>query len=319
MVIIMKKIISIILAVMLCLSLSIAAFAEEGGAPQNGGAPENGGQPRFMITGYKVEGGYVSPSEETVISVTFKNYSSTKTLSNIKFSFVDESGQIIPNGMGTQYVSKVKAGGTYTWNIKVKASKTAEVGEHKVAVMSEFEDNNFSPYSGSDTLLIPVRQKTTLDYDGLSLPKKVAQEDTVTIDVNLMNTGKSNVRNAKIKFDIDSLKTGGVLFVGEIPAGESKTGNANFLVDSAKLGEVKGTATLTYEDDFGEEYSETISLSTLIEEKVEKAEAEEAEKAKYPLWWLFLLVGVAVGGAVGAGIPIGIYSKKKRKEDELRL
>lgn len=310
----MKKIISVILAFLLCFAFSSVAFAEEG-EPMPGGSP----QPRFMVTGYTVDGGFVSPSQETTISVTFKNYSSQTSLSNIKFTFSDESGQIVPQGMGTQYVNKVTANGTYTWKIKVKASATAEVGEHKVVVSSEFEDKNFASYSGSDTLLIPVRQKTSLDYEGLSLPKKVVQEDTVTMDVNLMNTGKSNIRNAKINFDIDSLRTGGVLFIGEIPAGESKTGSANFQVDKEKLSDVTGTAALYYEDDFGESYTETINLSTVIEEKVEKPQTEEEEETKYPLWWLFLVVGVVVGGAVGAGIPIGIYSKKQRKEDELRL
>ena len=103
------------------------------------------------------------------------------------------------------------------------------------------------------------------------------------MEVNLMNTGKSAIRNAKISFDIDGLETGGVLFIGEIKAGESKTGSANFQVSSSKLGDVKGTATLSYEDDFGKSYSESISLSsTIIKKKAVKSDSDmDKKKSKF--------------------------------------
>ncbi len=135
------------------------------------------------------------------------------------------------------------------------------------------------------------------------------------MEVNLMNTGKSAIRNAKISFDIDGLETGGVLFIGEIKAGESKTGSANFQVSSSKLGDVKGTATLSYEDDFGKSYSESISLSsTIIKKKAVKSDSDmDKKKSKFSLWWLFLLIGLAIGGGVGAIIPISINSSKNAK------
>ena len=93
---------------------------------------------------------------------------------------------------------------------------------------STYEDKYFTSFESSDNVLINVKQKTALDYDGIILPKKLTQDDTATMEVNLMNTGKSAIRNAKISFDIDGLETGGVLFIGMIKAGESKTGSANF-------------------------------------------------------------------------------------------
>ena len=130
-----------------------------------------------------------------------------------------------------------------------------------------------------------------------------------------MNTGKSAIRNAKISFDIDGLETGGVLFIGMIKAGESKTGSANFQVSSSKLGDVKGTATLSYEDDFGKSYSESISLSsTIIKKKAVKSDSDmDKKKSKFSLWWLFLLIGLAIGGGVGAIIPISINQSRRFK------
>ena len=161
---------------------------------------------------------------------------------------------------------------------------------------STYEDKYFTSFESSDNILINVKQKTALDYDGIILPKKLTQDDTATMEVNLMNTGKSAIRNAKISFDIDGLETGGVLFIGEIKAGESKTGSANFQVSSSKLGDVKGTATLSYEDDFGKSYSESIPLSsTIIKKKAVKSDSDmDKKKSKLSLWWLFLLIGLSL-------------------------
>jgi len=54
---------------------------------------------------------------------------------------------------------------------------------------------------------------------------------------------------------------------GHHPPGESLAGTTNFRVDAEALGEVTGTLTLSYEDDYGERYEKEIPLSTTIEKK----------------------------------------------------
>lgn len=77
----------------------------------------------------------------------------------------------------------------------------------------------------------------------------------------------------------------------------------------------------TQGDDYGKEHKKTADVNTVIEEKVEQiATTEEDEKEKKnPLWWLFILIGIAVGGGIGFGVPWLINDKKQRKEDDLRL
>nr|MDE5973758.1 hypothetical protein [Eubacterium sp.] len=320
----MKKFLSIILMVLICLSFSITAYADEGDDTASA-EPEttvDASQPRLMVSSYKLDSEYITPDGDSTIEIVFKNYSDTKAISNIKLSLTEESGEIKPSGTGTEYVNRIYAGSSYTWKTKLKASKIAAIGEHRLIVTAEYEDKYYNAYSASDTLLVNVSQSVGLDYSGVVLPRKVTQENTVTMDVNLMNTGKCMVRNSKLNFDIDGLETGSVLFIGEIAAGESKTGSANFRISSDKLGEVKGKATLEYEDEFGNSYSKEIDVSTVIEKKPEaKEEAEEEDtfNTKYPKWWAFLIAGAAAGGIVGFAVPTAIHSKKKRKEDELRL
>lgn len=293
---------------------------KEAKKPTKKATTQNASRPQLIVTSYSLDGNYVSPSKSANLSVILKNESKDKSIKNLKLTISEEKNDI-KFKRETFFVDEIKPKGTYTLNIELTAAKTAEIGEHKLVLASTYEDKYFTSFESSDNILINVKQKTALDYDGVILPKKLTQDDTATMEVNLMNTGKSAIRNAKISFDIDGLETGGVLFIGMIKAGESKTGSANFQVSSSELGDVKGTATLSYDDDFGKSYSESIALSsTIIKKKAVKSDSDmDKKKSKFSLWWLFLLIGLAIGGGVGAIIPISINLSKKRKEDDLRL
>lgn len=280
---------------------------------------EDNSQPRLMVTGYSVNGGFLTPEKGGVVSVSLKNMHNSKSVRNIKLSVSEEMDEICAEGMGTKYISYIGAGNTYTWDIAVTTAHTATVGIHKLNFVCEYEDKNGTPYSENATLRVEVRQPVKLDFDGVRLPVKVVQEDTVTLNINLMNTGKSTLYNCKVEYDIEGLESGGSSFAGEIPVGESKTATANLRVDSEKTGNVEGTIKITYEDAFGEVYEQTAGVKTIIEKKVVKAQKEEPEEKKNPLWWLFILIGLIVGGGLGFGIPFAINSKKQREEDERRL
>ena len=280
---------------------------------------EDNSQPRLMVTDYEIDGGFISPEETKSITITVKNTHASKSVSNIKLSVSEDTDEIRPTGMGTQYVSYIGAGKYYSWVVELKAIHTATVGEHKLSFSCEYEDENGSGYGANDTIRIEVRQPAELAFDGAKLPVKVVQDETVTLNINLMNTGKTPLYNCKVDFDITGLDAGGSSFVGEIGAQQSATASANLLVDSSKIGKVNGVITVTYEDTFGNQYILTHDVKTVIEKKVVKAQKQEEEEKKNPLWWLFLLGGLAVGGGLGFGIPFAINAKKQREEEEKRL
>lgn len=281
---------------------------------------ENNSSPRLMVTDYKIENGFLTPDGSASLKITIKNTNPKRAVSNIKLSLDDESGEIKPDSMGTKYVSAIAAGGEYVWTVKLTAANTAAANEHKMNLNMEYEDENHSPYSASDTLLVQVRQNASLDYSGAQLPVKVIQGNVTTVTLTLMNTGKSTLYNCMFEFNVEGLNGGGSTFVGTINAGESGTGNANLRVSEEILGKVSGTLTISYEDDYGEKYTKTVDVQTVIEEKAVLADnINQEEEKQNNLWWLFLLIGLAVGGGLGFGIPHAINSSKQRKEDEKRL
>ena len=289
--------------------------------PKEEPTTEDNSTPRFMVTSYELSEKSLSPEKTAVLKVTFKNYSTTKALYNIKFSLEDPSGEIQTIGMPTKYVKSIYAGSSYTWEIELKAINAATIGQHDLQITAEYEDKNFGSYSSSDTVRIDVKQSVKLSYSGAVLPKKVIQGDTQTVTLELMNTGKSTIYNCTLDFDIAGMQSGGSVFVGNIEPAQSAQGSANLRVDSDILGEVTGKITITYEDDYGKEYKKTADVSTVIEEKVEQVATndEDEKEKKNPLWWLFILIGLAIGGGIGFGIPWLINDKKQRKEDDLRL
>lgn len=310
----MKKLITIILAVIMCFGFTLTAYA----SGEEKETTQDASTPRLMVTDFKVNGGSLSPNKKSTVTITLKNYSKTKYIKNIKLSISEESGDIKPVGTGNKFVDVIYAGSTYTWEVELTASATAQIGEHAITISSEYEDKYFGSYSGSDVVRANVKQSVGIDYSGVQLPIKVYPDDTTTMEISIMNTGKSNIRNCKIDFDINNLESGGTAFVGEIEAGQQGSASANLRVGK-ELGDTEGTVTITYEDEFGKSYTKKQKVNTTVVERPVEPVEEEEEQPKYPLWWAFLLGGIALGGAIGSAIPIAINSSKQRKEDEMRL
>lgn len=310
----MKKLFTIILAAIMCFCFTVTAYA----ADDTGEGLQNSSAPRLMVSDFTVDGGRLMPDKKTKVTVSLKNYSKSKAVSNIKLSVSEESGDIKPVGTGNKYVEAIKPGATYTWELELNAAATAQIGEHAVTIASEYEDEYYNAYNGSDVIRINVKQTVGLDFSGVQLPERVYAQDTVTMDISLFNTGKSTLNNCKVDFDINNLESGGTTYVGEIEPGEQGTATANLRVGS-ELGDIEGTVTVTYEDEFGKSYTKEQQVTTTVAEKPAQTVADDEKQAKYPLWWAFLLGGAVVGGAIGCAVPVSIYKARQRKRDELML
>ena len=318
----MKRYLIVILAALLLLCGTVYAAAEEDEAP----APQvmttaDQSTPRLMVTGYLLADAFVEPGSTTALTVTFKNTSNTKSIRNIKFTLTDPSGDLMPDGMGTLYVPFLAAGSTYQWNTALTAVYTAAQGRHAMEVTAEYEDAQFQSYSATDTIHVNVRQAAKLAYDNAVLPGVAVQGDTITLSINVMNTGKTALSNVTVRCRIDGLAAGGSTFLGEIAPGESAVAAPNLRVSDTKLGKVKGKIVFTYEDGYGKQYKKTETVSTVIEAPAPQEQPQQDEKKKTDLlpWWAWLTVGIVGGGAVGCTVPVAVFGAKRRKEDEKRL
>ena len=279
----------------------------------------NASQPRLMVTSYEIEQNAISPAEQRELTVTLRNMSQTKAIRNVKLKLVDESGDLRAEGTGTQFLPSIAAGAFYTWKMKLSADHNAATGEHDLTLTAEYEDDAQAAYTATDTLRLSVQQIADLSFSGATLPAKVIQGETAVVTVNLMNTGKSALSNCTVSIDVPQLESGGSVLVGELAAGETKTGTVNLRVSKDALGETKGRITIECEDETGKRMTESVSVSTVIQEKLAVTQTAETKEKKYPFWWLFALLGLLLGGGVGAGIPIAVLSARQRRRDEAML
>ena len=133
-----------------------------------------------------------------------------------------------------------------------------------------------------------------------------------------MNLGKSTIYNALLKFEIPGLASGGSVLVGTISPGESATGTTNFRVESAPLGEVSGTLTLSYEDEHGEQYEQEILLNTKLEQKKEVAPPsnEIDDSGPCSTRWIWA-AAAAVVLALGSFL-LSVGKRRKRSGKKMR-
>lgn len=325
---IMKKIFSGFFILIMLFICSLPCFATENSptagseteatVPAKEETTQNMSSVRLIVSDFSVDNDCVIPGKQAKIKITVKNTNSEKAVRNAIFKLTDSERELIPDGTGVQYVKYFED--SYILETTLSAVNTAKEGRHELTLSAEYEDRYYSSYSFNQALYVNVKQPVSIDYSGIALPVKSQQESTVTISPEIMNTGKGEISNVKIKTEIDGLSSGGTCFIGTIPAGESKSGTVNLQVSNDKLGETAGIVKISYCDCYGKTYSEDINISTNIIKKIEVNQTEKEEKVtdKIP-WWVFIAGGIVIGGGIGAAIPIAVYSKKQRKQDEQRL
>lgn len=285
---------------------------------------EDRSQPRLMVESYTVQDEALQPGERKKVTVTIVNTHESKDVYNLKLTFSPESDAIACEGMGTKYIDELASGDTFTWELFVNTAHTAKSGVHTASVSVEYEDENGSAYSNTDTLRLPVRQTVLLVWDNLSFPQTCAIGDTTSLTFTLQNMGGAAVYNVLVTFEMEGLRGSGSVLVGTIEAGQSATVNANFNVTAETEGECKGVAKVRWQDDFGDNHAEDIELSTTAVKKApvptEQDEKKQAQTEKgMRLWWVFLIVGLFVGIGATAAIIISVFNRKARRIDEERL
>ncbi len=278
-------------------------------------------EPVVYLSNTEIQPAYVVAGEPFTITFTLKNSLKTKTVQNMLVT-VDtgelpiqllEKSSVIP-------VERIPAGGEKKLELHFLAEPTLPEGRHTVKLHFRYDSNKALGLSSEGSYAFTVRQPAKLSFDGAQLPVKVFQDDTITLTTNLMNTGKSTLYNCKVDYQIEGLAAGGSTYVGELPAGESKSGSGNLRVSHERLGEIAGTIQIQYEDAYGQIYQETMPVSSFIEQKPEIVPSEKPndDKPKGPVW-VWLLVGVLLGLGGSLAVAWFVKDRRQRKEDDLRL
>ena len=307
--------------------------------PESASATETEEQPvpqaKILLDRCSVQPSPVMTGEEFNISATFKNTNESQSLNNVKITVTGETADIVPVGdeTGSFYFKTIAKQETITIDMKMKIAQNAKAEPHKIKFAIEYEGNKATAYTAAEETVIQITQPVRLEFDEPQIPEEVNAGDTISVSMNVMNLGLSTVHNVRMLVEAEGLLPEKTAFLGNIESGASKKGDLYVFVktlDTAdqetvqgedKYGMTKGNVLLTYEDEYGQEYTEEFAFSTNINPPVilvdEDPEEDEGPKDQGQ-WWISVVI---VAGIIVAIAGIRIYIKKqqeriRRQEDD---
>ncbi len=281
-------------------------------------------QPKLLVEGYECSAEPLEAGAQAVLSVSIRNTSTSQAVKNVKLSFQDGSGEILPSETGSVYIQKIKKGESAACSFDIRVAEDASARAHVLTVTMEYENSDATAFTSTDMIVLDVMQPIRLEYEQPMLPGKVTEGDNVSFSMNIMNLGKSMVYNVLLTFEIPGLNNGGSVLVGNLLPGESKEASTNLRVSSmeGECGDSSGAILLSYENEAGERFKREIAVQTQIEKKTVTAPSdqsfEDKDEGTLP-WWVWGVGGIIVIGLAGSFIVIVVKSKRKREIDERSL
>ena len=269
--------------------------------------------PNMIITKFNYGGESVAAGSKFRLSFNFKNTSKTLAVENVVVTVEGGEGFMINGSTNTFYFDKIKARGSKTISLPMKAGAELTNSAQPVAVNFKYEyvDHKKRTASTADLKIsVPVYQPDKFEIEKPKLPLMVYAGEENSITMNYVNKSKGMISNveAEITGNIEAPVT--VQNIGNLEAG--KSGTIAFAVTAFEAGEADFTIKVTYEDGNGE-VKERIFPATLTVEEMEPYDPGMDEPMPEPQEENGNKLPLIIGACVIAAIIAAIVIKKKRK------
>lgn len=284
-----------------------------GKAPETAPAPETPRhQPKVIVSKYSVDPDPAVAGQDFTLSFTLTNTSTSYAIYNIKVSVKSDTPDLIPaDNSGTLYYKSLAKGASLDIDFPLKAKPDATAGAHGVTVSVDYEDSKATAFSMSDDIPVTVTQPLRLVFDTPNAPSSMTAGDTAPFTLQVMNEGRSAVYNVMCTLKAPGLLPEASAFLGNMDPGTAKpaqitvfAGTLDMASDGsipsggsagAQFGKSNGTITVTYEDEFGKQYTGTVNISTTINAPVTPtAEPEAPPQPKASQWWISALIAAGL-------------------------
>lgn len=266
---------------------------------------------------------------------------------NIKLTYRGEAEDILPaSKTNTLFIDKIPKESTHELTLHMKARIEAEAKPQKILLTMEYEDSAGTPYTVNEEILVEFKQPIRLEMDEVTIPSTVNAGDSLPITTNIFNMGRSTLYNVRCSLEIPGVIPDGSAYLGNMEPGTTE--NVEIYVffgtldmggkvhsdseeetkdneksdedipkneDTGKYGRTEGIMTITYEDEYGEVYTETLDISTTIEKPVFSndnniGQEPEEKPDRASQWWVSIALGAGVGMILFGRIS---YKKKMNK------
>lgn len=223
---------------------------------------------RVEITGITVVPGDVLPGEPVKVTVTLAN-TGTVTVNDIDVSYTIDTDataiNLMPLGTGTKRVATIQPGEETSAEFELRALEGATVKPYKISVSAVYTSGSGTT-TEADSSAINVIGKPKMRLAGVQVDKDtVYAGQTFSLSVQLENIGSGDAKSVKAELKdgaIDGVLTS---YIGTVEVDD--TGSAIFDVRDGVAGRKSITTLITFEDAYGNTYSEPMQAEYYITEK----------------------------------------------------
>ena len=255
--------------------------------------------------------------DDVTVDITLVNTSRTEAVKNMsvaidapveKFTLLSESD--------TVYVGNLPAGKTCVVSYQYRVNAETGGGQYNLALTMDYADSKGNTYAGSGRARMDIRQPLSMQFDPLVIASQVAVADVVEARIQAMNLGRGRVYNVRAVIEADGLLAQGTVFIGDMEPGTQASGSTQVTVSSMSgsslYGETEGLITFYYEDELGQEQTETGTFRTTILSPFSENSQMPQDDGKQ--WWVIMAV---IGGILCIfTVIIVVRTVKSRKEYE---
>jgi hypothetical protein len=166
----------------------------------------------------------------------------------------------------TFFVDAIAPNATANREVRLFAVPDASPRSYEVYLNFEYEDMENNAYEAKEIIGINVKQITKLDVGAVNAPEMGDVGVPQYLTFQFYNTGKVTLSNVLVKLSGESFNFAGYeeTFYGTLAPGAQQYFEAEFI--PVVSGRAEGTITISYEDDSGENLTETRNFSMEIAE-----------------------------------------------------
>ena len=308
-------------------TFTVYAEIKDGKKPPSEPTPEKpSSQPKIIVSNYSINPAPVEAGGEFTASITLQNTSTKKSVQNMSVTVSCDCPNFeLLNDTNTIYIGKLAKDATTDIEVRYKTDLETPPQRYGITLSMEYDNSDAQTLSSSGTVTVTVKQPLRVKIEAPKIPQQVNAGDTMPLSFQVMNMGRSRVYNVRCQLAAPGLIPSGTAFIGNMEAGTAMQGEMDVFVGTKdmtegyqgeeKYGFTNGTITLIYEDEAGQEYSESIDFSTMINPPViapaSAKPAEEPDKASQ--WWISLIIGGALIAILAAVL---VMRRKKVMQNE---
>ena len=289
---------------------------------------DNSRTPSILVRGNKITtsvqgaaAGTALAGNECTLTLDLLSTSGDEALTDLLVTLALPEGVTLASGNSTAYIGSMAAGSgtSVSFQLLPGANFTGGVATIGVSLSAVGKDTGVA-VSSSTNVTVPVMQPERFELTNLEAPETMYLGEEGYVSLTFVNKGKSSINNLSAEISGENIANPGQSqYLGNIAAGTENS--VDFNVQASNAGTLKGTITLSYEDDQGNVKTMTKDFSCDVQEMPNYNDGMddfdpgivEPEKTGLPLW-AKALIGVAVVAVIGGVV---VFIRKKRKEKGL--